>query len=228
MNTLTAIEAERVDQILKHAIDRLTILSYVPTVWDDDLVVDIRCPPILNSLEKLWMCEEQVKDIDLGMGGANGVKDITLLKQVHRLARAACRNFIADRATLQVVMSRPESQSEDFMKFVRYLNELRGQVKLKLMTTVEEEAANRTLLHELTEKEREHEDQRDILQSKLDHLREERETVSNGLDSTLRKLQHELQEVTVVSVQSFVSIFFKTKNLMILSQYFSSAQQYGA
>eukprot|EP01033_Poteriospumella_lacustris_P004924 gene4924-3523_t len=83
------------------------------------------------------------------------------------------------------------------MKFIKYLNEMRGQVKLKLMTTVEEEAANRTLLHELTEKERKHEDERDVLQGKLDKLREERETVCNGLDGTLRKLQHELQEVTI-------------------------------
>jgi hypothetical protein len=37
MNTLTGIEAERVSQILRHAIDRLHILSYVPTQWDDDL-----------------------------------------------------------------------------------------------------------------------------------------------------------------------------------------------
>lgn len=37
MNTLTGIEAERVSQILRHAIDRLQILSYVPTRWDDDL-----------------------------------------------------------------------------------------------------------------------------------------------------------------------------------------------
>ena len=37
MNTLTGIEAERVSQILRHAIDRLHIMSYVPTHWDDDL-----------------------------------------------------------------------------------------------------------------------------------------------------------------------------------------------
>jgi hypothetical protein len=41
MNTLTGIEAERVSQILRHAIDRLHILSYVPTQWDDDLAEGI-------------------------------------------------------------------------------------------------------------------------------------------------------------------------------------------
>ena len=43
MNTLTGIEAERVSQILRHAIDRLHILSYVPTQWDDDLATGSCC-----------------------------------------------------------------------------------------------------------------------------------------------------------------------------------------
>ena len=41
MNTLTGIEAERVSQIMRHAIDRLHILSYVPTQWDDELATGI-------------------------------------------------------------------------------------------------------------------------------------------------------------------------------------------
>jgi hypothetical protein len=150
MNTLTGIEAERVNQILKHAIDRLQILSFIPTSWDDDTVVDIKCPPVLSSLEKLWMCEEQLKDIDMSMG-ATGVKDIAVLKQVHRACRATCRNFISDKESLHIVMSRPESQSDDFNRFLGYLNELRSQVMTKLSTTVEVEASNRALLHDLTE-----------------------------------------------------------------------------
>lgn len=37
MNTLTAIEAERVNQILLHALERLEVLSYLPISWDDDI-----------------------------------------------------------------------------------------------------------------------------------------------------------------------------------------------
>ena len=54
MNTLTGIEAERVNQILKLAIDRLQILSHVPIVWDDDIYSEISEPVIAMSLEKLW------------------------------------------------------------------------------------------------------------------------------------------------------------------------------
>lgn len=196
MNTLTGIEAERVNQILKHAIDRLQILSYVPTSWDDDVVVDIKCQPVLNSLERLWMAEEQLKEIDSGITA--GGKDIMLIKQMHRTCRAACRNFTADRASLQVIMSRPELQSEDFTKFIKYLNELRSQTLQKLTTTVEDEAANRTTLHDLTEKERQFEESRDILQSNLNDLRAEREQVSYGLDQTLKKLDNELRDITQV------------------------------
>lgn len=198
MNTLTGIEAERVNQILKHTIERLQILSYVPLGWDDDIVVDIKCHPVLSSLEKLWMCEEQLKDIDSGMGVAAGGKDIHLVKQMHRLVRTSCRNFLADRASLQVIMARPELQSEDFTKFIKYLNELRAQVLQRLTTTVEDEAANRTLLHDLTEKERQYEESRDVLQTKLNELRDEKELVTRGLDNTIRKLQNELHDITQV------------------------------
>jgi len=201
MNTLTGIEAERVNQILKHAIDRLQILSYVPTSWDDDLVVDLKCQPVLNSLERLWMCEEQLKEIDMSMG-LEGVKDITTLKQAHRVCRATCRNLIADRESLQAMMGRPELQSDDFSKFIKYLIELKSQVMQRLTTTVEDEAANRALLHDLTERERHFEESRDVLQKKLNDLRNERETVRNGLDQTIRKLQHELQDITQVGCLS--------------------------
>jgi hypothetical protein len=199
MNTLTGIEAERVNQILRHTIERLQILSYVPLSWDDEVVVDVKCHPVLSSLEKLWMCEEQLKDIDSGgVGAATGVKDIHLIKQMHWLVRTTCRNFLADRASLQVIMSRPELQSEDFTKFIKYLNELRSQVLQRLTTTVEDEAANRALLHDLTEKERQYEESRDVLQTKLNELRDEKETVTRGLDNTIRKLQNELHDITQV------------------------------
>ncbi len=127
MNTLTGIEAERVNQILKHAVDRLQILSYIPLVWDDDIVVDIKSQGVLNSLEKLWMSEEQLKELD---STQNGMKDIQLIKTAHRSARGACRSFIADREALQVIITRPELQSEDFTKYIRWV---RPDIRLKFV-----------------------------------------------------------------------------------------------
>jgi hypothetical protein len=198
MNTLTKIEAERVNQIMEHAIKRLDILSYIPTTWDDDLVVDVKCPPILSSLEKLWMGEEQIKDIDMSMG-ANGAKDITLLKQVHRQTLTVCRNLMSDPPTLDILKSRPETRAEEVMKFIAYLNELQKLVSEKLTTTVEDETAQRTQFQVLTEQERTLEENKEIIQTKLNELREQRELECTALDNTLRKLRHELQEVTLVS-----------------------------
>jgi hypothetical protein len=42
MNTLTGIEAERVSSILRHAMDRLRVLAYLPTEWDDTIMEEVR------------------------------------------------------------------------------------------------------------------------------------------------------------------------------------------
>lgn len=211
MNTLTGIEAERVSQILRHATDRLQILSHVPTMWDDDILSDINCTAVSASLDRQWMAEEQLKDIGDMVGSAEvGGKEIAILKQVHRSARATCRNLMADRESLQVLMTRPETQSEDFTKFIRYLIELKAHVYGRLTTTVEDEASNRTTLHDLTERERHLEESQTALQAKLDEVREEKEHVVFGLDQTLRKLQLELQDITQVIINSST---FLTSNI---------------
>jgi hypothetical protein len=64
------------------------------------------------------------------------------------------------------------------------------------MTTVEDEAANRHLLHELTERERHLEESRETLQKKLDEVKDEKERVTFGLDQSIRKLQLEIQDIT--------------------------------
>ncbi len=105
---------------------------------------------------------------------------------------------MADRDSLQILMNRPEVQSEEFTKFIHYLIELKEHMYSRLTTTVEDEAANRNILHDLTEKERHLEESKDALQSKLDEVREEKERVIFGLDQTMRKLQLELQDITQV------------------------------
>lgn len=93
-------------------------------------------------------------------------------------------------------MSRPEARAEDFTKLIQYLNELKSHVHAKLTATVEEEAANRALLHDLTEKERIASESLEALKAQLNETREEKERVTFALDQTLRKLQLELQDLT--------------------------------
>ena len=106
MNTLTGIEAERVNQILKLAVDRLQILSHVPVAWDDDIYSEISEPVIALSLEKLWNSDDQLNEI-IESGGADGGKELHAIKQSHKAAKDLCRNLMAHRPSLQVLLDRP-------------------------------------------------------------------------------------------------------------------------
>jgi DNA polymerase III alpha subunit (gram-positive type) len=198
MNTLTAIEADRVVQLLKHAIDRLQIISYLPSFVDEDLLAEVQTETTLKILEKLWGTEENFSILTEGLGPNDlGAAEIELLKKIHIHTRTCCRNLQLDRHSLQIMMSRPETQSEEFTAFIRYLMELKAHVYSRLTTTVEDEAANRTMLHELTERERRAEESKEALQTKLNEVRVEKENTTYGLDQILRKLQLELQDLTV-------------------------------
>ena len=200
MNTLTGIEADRVHMIMRHAIDRLQVLSYVPTSWDENILSELNCQAVITALEKSWSAEEQLRALAEGdgMGGGGGGKDITLSKIAAKATRSTCRNLQADRESLQVIMSRPEAQPTEAMsQLLKYLTELTNQVHTRMTTTVEDEAANRALLHDLTEKERLMEETRDVVQVKLTEVIEEKESVTFQLDQTLRKLELELQDITL-------------------------------
>ena len=183
---------------MKHAIDRLQIISYLPTSWDEDLSTEITTETSMSIIEKLWTTEEHFMLMTEGLGPNDlGAAEIDLLKQMHRHSRTVCRNLQLDRPSLQILMSRPEVQSEEFSAFIKYLMELKRNVNVRLTTTVEDEAANRTMLHDLTEQERRAEESREALNTKLNEVKDEKERTTYGLDQILRKLQVELQELTI-------------------------------
>jgi chromosome segregation ATPase len=192
MNTLTGIEAERVVQILKYASDRLVVLSYLPGYKDEGMFDDMDNAVLKGLLTRQWSTEDNFMSIRDGLSAA----EISLQKQMHKCSRATCRALSTDRAALQTLMNRPEQQSEDFTKFIRYLNDLRSHIKTRMTTTVEDEASNRNMLHDLTEKERQAEESREALQSKLNEVRDQKEHVTFGLDQILRKLRLELSDLT--------------------------------
>ena len=192
MNTLTGIEAERVAQILKYASDRLVVLSYLPNYREEEFYEELDSEVLKGLLNRQWATEENFMSIRDGLSAA----EISLQKKMHKCSRATCRALSSDRGALQSLMNRPEQQSEDFTKFVRYLNDLRSHMKTRMTTTVEDEAANRNMLHDLTEKERQAEESREALQSKLNEVRDQKEHVTFGLDQILRKLRLELSDLT--------------------------------
>ena len=74
--------------------------------------------------------------------------------------------------------------------------DLKALTHQRLVTTVEDEASNRSQLHDLGERERQAEESRDALQAQLNEVRDEKEKVTYGLDQALRKLQFELHDLT--------------------------------
>ena len=198
MNTLTAIEAERVLQILKLAGERINIVSYVPTTFDECLEVmsNMDNSAVLNAVDRQSQAEDSFRK-SLESGNADlGGKDIALLKKIHKSTRHTCRTLLAERSSLQTLMDRPETTRDDMAGFISYLSELKSLVHLKLTTTVEDETSNRTQLHDLGERERQTEESRDALQSKLNEVREEKDKVTFGLDQAMRKLQFEVHDLT--------------------------------
>lgn len=198
MNTLTAIEAERVLQILKLASERINIISYVPISSAEctELVSFMENLAVVNAIDRQSQAEHTFsKSLESGSSEVGG-KDIALLKKIHKSTRHTCRTLLAERNSLQMLMDRPETTRDDMLGFINYLNELKSLVHLKLTTTVEDETANRSQLHDLGEKERQTEESRDALQSKLNEIREEKDKVTFGLDQAMRKLQFEVHDLT--------------------------------
>lgn len=88
MNTLTSIEADRVDQILWQAFRRLELLSVIPTVDDDAFISKLKSVPVSASLDRLWMAEHQLSEMyDASLIG----RDMFAVRQAHRAVRACCR-----------------------------------------------------------------------------------------------------------------------------------------
>lgn len=207
MNTLTGIEAERVNQILQHALDRLQIVAHVPNNWDEDILLAISEQDALaSSLHQLWAVEQQF--LSLNDATNEGGRDLSLLRECHRSVRSVCRFLLSDRQALGTLMNVADSSksSRAVVGFISYLNDLRQLFLSRMTTTVEDEAANRSLLHELTERERQLEESRDVLQAKLAEVTEEKERVTSSLDQVLRKLQSEKQESTQVNAYELESI----------------------
>lgn len=197
MNTLTGIEAERVNQILRHGIDRLTILSNLPRSWDDSLLQHVEQDAILTSIQRLWKCESDYAAIQSEEANEGG-EDFAVTKTLHRSIRTVCRNIQVDKSAMSQMLLRPSTKVDGIGIFIKYLNDLRVIILNRMTTTVEDEAAQRTQLHELTERERHFEESRDALQKKLDEVLEEKDKTTINLDQTLRKLQAEIQDITQV------------------------------
>jgi len=205
MNTLTGIEAERVNQILRHGIDRLHILSNLPRVRDDALLQHIEQDAVLTSIQRLWKFEMEHLSLNDELL-SDGCEEFEVLKRLHRSVRTVCRTVVADKSAISQMLKRPSVKIDGIGPFAKYLNDLRLIISNHMTTTVEDEAGHRNQLHELTERERHFEESRDVLQNKLDEVLDEKDKTTITLDQNLRKLQAEIQDITQVNSMHYTQM----------------------
>lgn len=216
MHKLTNMEAQRVISVLEDTLDRLTFLSYVPSQPAPELVdaiVDTGATQLRTALQSQWQLEEGHQVIIgrskehsyLGKSSENASTEV--VDQLHQATRTLCRCLRKNPVAVEVLYSQHTQQrSSHFLSFLQNLSDLTAVMFRKLSTTVEEEITNKNLLHDLTERERSAEDERDALQQTLEMQRGERDREVSVLDQTLTKLRAELQDITQSNQMEMQSI----------------------
>lgn len=233
MHKLTGVEAQRVIAVLEDAADRLTMLVYLPTGDDHALVEKLAensAGAASAALQTCWQLEEghsamlnRVGTTTAG-GGAKAAAALheqssaaaELQLQMHAATRAVCRAMRKNPVAADLVYSESAASGRDkeaasFAALVSHLQDLTAVMYRKLATTVEEEVANKGLLHDLSERERSAEEERDRLQQSLEMQRTEREREVSSLEQSLAKLRAELSDITHSNSMEMASINSRMK-----------------
>lgn len=193
MKALTRAETDRVNNVLRQATDRLSMLSRIPISEDPEYTSDIESSVITEALQHLWSCEGNLSKIKTTSALFDS-KDITLLKNTHKAIRSVCRGATNHEA----INDKPIVLSDEYMEFLNYLREFKDQTVIKLGTTVEDDEINRNILHDLGDKTRLLQETKRIIDSKLLELHYQRDRQLQDLDDTKAKLQNELTELSKV------------------------------
>ena len=200
MQRLTRIEAEKVQQIIKAASEKLEILAHVPTPLNnnqnDDILNDIESSSnsLALSLEKLRRFEEELSKIETTSALFDS-KDISLLRNTHKSVRSVCRHGITDRVA---IIDKPISASPEYLELLAGFNELTNQLSIRYNLTVEDEENDRNLTLELADKCRLLEETRRILESKIKEMEFQRGRQLSDFEETNTKLEKELKDLSEV------------------------------
>lgn len=210
MHKLTNTEAQRVMSVLEETVDRVSFMALVPTKADAELLDELAKlgdAQLTAMLEQQWELEENYERICLGQRpgavtlGESSAEEETK-QELCASTRALCRLLGKNDAAIDVLRRQAASTTlptPTMAEFERNLRELKAITFRKLSTTVEEDAANKRLLQELTEKERQAAEEATALQQTLETQRAEREREISAQEETLAKLRAELDEVTTKS-----------------------------
>lgn len=220
------MEAQRVINCLEDALDRLSLLSYVPAGNPSQELLHAFVAEgvgnIKTTLESEWQLEEghqvMVRSRESGPFG-KGIGAVAssneMLDQLHHIVRTLCRQLKKSPAAVQILYAGgPDGRSAPFLAFLEFLSDLTHVMFRKLSTTVEEEATSKNLLHDLSERERSAEDERDALHQTLQLNRAERDRELSTMDQLITKLRAELHDITQSNQMEMESIRQEMKENM--------------
>jgi hypothetical protein len=224
MMKLTNNEAQRVINCLDDVLARLKVVAYVPAGNPDPNMVaaleyDGGAEATVAALQAQWQAEENylLARAQLASLASHGRRhhhhhghhaapqvNPEVVSAVHTSVRALCRELRRNPVALERVTGSgshelrvPESAagSSEFAALTQALADLAKVSFQKLATTVEEEATSKALMHELVERERGAEDERNALSATLALQRAERAKEAEALNELEEKLRTELAVV---------------------------------
>ncbi|CAM9844625.1 unnamed protein product, partial [Phaeothamnion confervicola] len=215
MHKLTEMEAQRVMAVMEDALDKLEHISFVPAAPSSDVLDALAdeqgTRPVWTCVQAQWHAEQSAAQAGaLGPsrwhamphsgidGGADPGRRGDHLDEVGQATRALCRSLRRHPRGAEVLrgLSLKRPRSPRVLALNGYVEELSAMAFRRLSTTVEEEAASRNLLRDLTERERLAEDERDMLTARLAATRADKDRESGALQALLAKAGAELREVT--------------------------------
>ena len=212
MNQLTAIEADRVVAILDETIEKLDMVSRIQADVDGTLVNRLNnqgLDSVSHVLSNQWKIEHDFhrfwansnrSSTDLTAGNDTEIND-----RITANIKRVCREINNNPSSKDIILGtfkRATPPNREVAAFVEYLQSLKGVTLRRLRTTVEEDMANKNLLYELTEREREMSENKNMLVEQLEKERGEKEQEEAELEQQLLSLETELRTVTQANQSS--------------------------
>ena len=202
MNKLTNMEAQRVINCLEDSLDRLSLLSFLPAGNPDAMLLEAFAADNALQLNQHLQAEWQLEEAYVMSAARNagrttdgGTNEIT--EQLQQRVRQVCRQLKKNPAAVETLYGQGGAvRTENFSRFHSFLSDLTLVTYRKLATTVEEEATSKTRMHDLVERERSAEDERNALQQTLQVQRIERERETSSMEQLTTKLKAELHDIT--------------------------------
>ncbi|KAG5193085.1 hypothetical protein JKP88DRAFT_346432 [Tribonema minus] len=214
------MEAQRVMAVMDDALNKLTLLSYVPIKPRQELLdalAQAGANPAKACLQTQWRLEQSAAKAGAlsagdvrgtgmrpsagpGDNGDNPEGDGEQLEQVYASTRALCRSLKQNAAAAEIIYALQRERDPPMLYLKQRLGDLTTIMHRRISTTgegaVKEDGAVKVRLQGLTEREKVAESERDSLQQTLAAARTDRDREVNALDAAIKKLRLELQEFT--------------------------------